>query len=146
MGVVLATPPIGFPISGEMTVLQQITKPTNLGPQLRTGATPGNAPAQMAGNAAMDSGAGTLYTGPLSKYSALGQPFAVWLGMIALLAVLSWFSMQKSTLGGADPAHVRIGGYNFLTVGVIAAVFISLLKIVFNRFPVPGFTEFSNSL
>lgn len=146
MGIILATPMVGFPVSSGMTPLQQMTNPLNLGPQLRMGATPNNAPAQMAANAAMDSGAGTLYTGPLSQYSGLGQPFAVWLGMIALLGLLSWFSMQDKTLGGANPAHVRVGGYNFLTIGVIAAVFISLLKIVFNRFQVPGFTEFANSL
>lgn len=146
MGIILSTPLTAFPVSSEWTPIQQATKAMDLGPQLRTGAGSGNAPAQMAGNAAMDSGAGTLYTGPLSQYSALGQPAAVWIGGIAFLGLLSWFSMQKNTLGGANPAHIRIGGYNFLAVGTIAAIYIILFKMVFNRWRVPGFTEFANAL
>ena len=87
-----------------------------------------------------------VYVGPYADRKALGEPFAVWLGMVGLLVLLGWFSNHDETLGGVSPAHVKIGGYNFLAVGVTAAVFIALLKILANKYPFPGFTEFSNAL
>lgn len=84
------------------------------------------------------------YTGPYANRSFIGEPFAVWLGLILLLVGLRFFTQRSGVLG--EVAHLRIGGYNFLAIGVSSAVFIALLKVVFNRFRVPGVTEFSNAL
>lgn len=84
------------------------------------------------------------YNGPYADKSFFGEPFAVWLGMILLLVGLRFFASRSGAIGEA--AHIRIGGYNFLAVGVTSAVFIALLKVIFNRVRVPGVTEFANSL
>lgn len=84
------------------------------------------------------------YTGPFAGASLLGQPFAVWLGMILVLVLLKVLSESPKT--AINPAKVEIGGYNFISIGVSAAVFVMLLKILFNRFPVPGLTQFANAL
>jgi hypothetical protein len=84
------------------------------------------------------------YSGPLASTSFLGEPFAVWLGLVILLIALKFFSERpKSDL---NPAFIRIGGYNFLAVGVTAAVFFALLKVIFNKVPVPGVTQFANAI
>ena len=91
--------------------------------------------------AEMDSGG---YSGPFAGSSFLGQPFAVWLGMILILVLLKFLSESPKT--SINPAKIEIGGYNFIAVGVSAAVFTMLLKIIFNKFPVPGITQFANAL
>jgi hypothetical protein len=87
--------------------------------------------------------AGT-YSGPYSTKQFLGEPFAVFLGMVLLLFLLKFFSERSGILG--VPSHVRIGGYNFLAVGISAAIFIVLMKIIFNAYKIPGLTEFTNAL
>jgi hypothetical protein len=86
------------------------------------------------------------YVGPLSGNQFAGEPFAVWVGMLALLWLLAWFSSRPDSLGGANPAFIKIGGYNFLAVGVTSAVFIILLKVIANKTKFPGFVEFANAL
>jgi hypothetical protein len=86
------------------------------------------------------------YVGPLSGNQYGGEPFAVWVGMLALLWLLAWFSSRPDSLGGANPAFIKVGGYNFLTIGVSSAVFIILLKVIANKTKFPGFLEFANAL
>lgn len=86
------------------------------------------------------------YHGPFADKMVAGEPFAVWLGFIVLLIALKVFSERPSTLGGANPAYIRIGGYNILAVGLAAAVFVILMKAIFNKIRVPGLTEFANAL
>lgn len=86
------------------------------------------------------------YTGPYAGSQIVGEPFAVWVGMLALLWLLAWFSSRPDSLGGANPAFIKIGGYNFLTIGVSSAVFIILLKVIANKTRFPGFFEFANAL
>lgn len=95
--------------------------------------------------AAASTGTGP-YVGPGSSRQFAGEPFAVWVGMLALLWLLGWFAGKPDTLGGANPAFIKVGGYNFLAVGVTAAVFIALLKVVANKTNFPGFVEFANAL
>src|SRR5579875_1189716 len=99
-----------------------------------TGATRPNFGIGGMGNAAMvpadDPASNNLtYTGPLSSKSYLGEPFAVWLGLILFLVGLRFFTHRTGRLG--EVAHMRIGGYNFLAVGVSAAIFFALVKIIF---------------
>lgn len=102
-------------------------------------------PAPAAGASVTDTGTGA-YIGPGAARSFVGEPFAVWVGMLALLWLLGWFASKPDTLGGANPAFIKIGGYNFLAVGVTAAVFIVLLKVIANKTNFPGFVEFANAL
>lgn len=88
----------------------------------------------------------SAYIGPGADRSFVGEPFAVWVGMLALLWLLGWFASKPDTLGGANPAFLKIGGYNFLAVGVTAAVFIVMLKVIANKTNFPGFVEFANAL
>lgn len=74
----------------------------------------------------------------------IGEPLGVWIGGIILLFVLKFLSERKeSTL---NPAYIKIGGYNVLAITLSAMIGIILLKVIFNRFQVPGVTQFANSL
>lgn len=112
-----------------------------VGPQFD--ATPALAlPAPPQGYAPDGSSSAGTYSGPFSGSSFGGEPVAAWVGMMALLALLGWFSTRGDSLGGANPAYVKVGGYNLLTVTVTAAVGFFFLKILFRKFPVPGISEF----
>jgi hypothetical protein len=61
---------------------------------------------------------------------------------VLILFLLKFLSEHDRT--ELDPAHVHIGGYNLLAVGVTAVVFIVMFKVLFNRWHVPGLTELAN--
>ena len=86
------------------------------------------------------------YTGPLASSSFAGEPAAVWVGMLALLFIIGWYGRHADTLGGEIPRDIRVGLYNWLAVGVMAATFFLIGKIVFVKFPVPGVTNFFKAL
>lgn len=44
-----------------------------------------------------------------------------------------------------DAGDVRIGLYNFLIIGIMAMLFIVVMKMVTTRFPVRGLTEVVHS-
>jgi hypothetical protein len=75
----------------------------------------------------------------------LGEPVAVWLGMVALLIVLKWLSERKND-NRLNPADIRISGYNVLAVTVTAMVGFIAFKVIFNKFNVPGVTQFVNAV
>jgi hypothetical protein len=95
---------------------------------------------------ASPSGASTdavaAYSGPGGAISFLGQPFSFYLGMIALLFALKWFSEHPNT--PIDPAHLHIGGYDLMAVGVSAVVFIVTMKLILNKYQVMGLTQLFN--
>lgn len=151
MNYVLPNPVNAFPVSGEMNYANSATLTGPMGPQwdvLRNLNLPSSYPSMPAVADQADAGAGQggPYTGPFAGRQFLGEPFAVWLGMIGALLLLGWFANSPKTLGGANPAHIRVGGYNFLTVGIIAAIFLAMFKVLFNRWQIPGLTEFANAL
>jgi hypothetical protein len=82
------------------------------------------------------------YTGPGAGISFLNQPFAFYLGIIALLFLLKYFSENPNT--PINPAHVHIGGYNVLAVGTVSIFFIVTLKVFLNRYPIMGLTDVIN--
>lgn len=86
------------------------------------------------------------YSGPYANTQFVGEPFAVWIGMVFLLVLLGWYGNHKDTLSGVDPGFIKGGFYNLFTIGISASVFIAALKIFANRFPFPGVTEFANAL
>lgn len=85
-----------------------------------------------------------VYSGPFAQYSFLNEPFAVWLGMVLVLMLLKFLSESPKT--SINPAKLEVGGYNWITIGVSAATFITLFKVIFNRVQIPGLTEFANAL
>ncbi|MHA2642968.1 MAG: hypothetical protein V2G41_10005 [bacterium JZ-2024 1] len=78
-------------------------------------------------------------TGPsTTTQSEAGPPSAVTIliGLVVLLLILKFVGEHEST--AIKPAHISIGGYNLLAVGVTAVVFIALMKLIFMRYTVPG--------
>lgn len=116
---------------------------------IRGSTIPGNSnPGAETSGASAAANAGT-YSGPLAARSFVGEPFAVWLGMILILVLLKFLTEHPSAkiLGhNVNPAHIRIGGYNFLAIGVSASIFLVMFKVLVNRYKVPGLTEFGNAL
>jgi hypothetical protein len=45
-----------------------------------------------------------------------------------------------------DMADVKPSVLSFITVGMMAAIFIVLLKFIFNKWRVPGFTQLANAI
>jgi hypothetical protein len=84
------------------------------------------------------------YNGPLSSMQFGGEPFGYWLGLILILIVLKFFSESPKT--SINPAKIEVGGYNWLTIGIISVTFISIFKVLVNKFPLPGLTELGNAL
>lgn len=72
------------------------------------------------------------------------------IAMLALIAVGAWVLVTK--LGGkmegivGQPASVKIGLYNWLIVGVMASLFILLLKYITAKWNVPGLTEAAHAI
>jgi hypothetical protein len=64
------------------------------------------------------------------------SPITILLGAVALLLILKFIGEHEAT--AIRPAHINIGGYNVLTIGVIAVIFIAFMKLIFMRYTVPG--------
>lgn len=82
------------------------------------------------------------YAGPGANISVLGQPLGFYLGAVALLFLLKMASESDAT--SLEPAHLHVGAYNILAVTAAAVVGIASLKLIFNRWAVPGLTTFVN--
>ena len=61
------------------------------------------------------------YSGPFASQKFFGEPIAFWLGLILLLFGLKFLS-ERVPASGLNPADIKIGGYNFLAVGVCVRV------------------------
>ncbi len=107
--------------------------------------TPAGAPTVSQGPPVVVAPSGS-YVGPLADKQPLGEPFAVFVGMLTLWFLLGWFSNNPETLGGANPAFLKIGGYNFFAVGLTSVIFILALKIIANKTQFPGILEFANAI
>lgn len=99
-------------------------------------------------NPAIQTSDNSSETTPATPKQFFGEPFAVWLGFILLLVILKFLTEEPGyKILGADvnPAHIRIGGYNWMIIGVSATTFIVIMKVIFNRFNVPGLTAYTNA-
>lgn len=90
-------------------------------------------------------------TGKTGGGTFMGEPFAVWLGLVLFLFVLKILAELPEgprILGeNVNPAFMRIGAYNIAAIGVIASVWIVLMKVIFNRFTkIPAMTAFANAV
>lgn len=95
-----------------------------------------------AGGSPIANTAGAVPQTILGSLGLLQQPFVIFLGMFALLGLLKIFG--ESPRSDINPEHVHVGGYNWFTVGVIAVTFISVWKLAFTRWPVPGLSQLFN--
>lgn len=73
-----------------------------------------------------------------------GEPAAVWITMIILLLILKFLGERKESK--INPAYIKIGGYNFVAIGLGAAVFFILLKVASTYLPITGLKTFSAAL
>lgn len=99
----------------------------------------------MGGSASQSAYTTTAATGGTSGPRPIfGEPLAVWIGFIFILLIIKFFSERPKT--NLNPAYIKIGGLNVLTIGASAAIFIILMKVIFNKVHVYGFTDFANAL
>ncbi|MEM3469829.1 MAG: hypothetical protein QXZ36_03685 [Thermoproteota archaeon] len=71
-----------------------------------------------------------------------GQPMIVYFGLLIVLFLAKWVSEHPDTK--IEPAHLHIGGYNVAMVTLIAILGIDAMKIIVDRFPVPGLYQVVN--
>lgn len=65
------------------------------------------------------------------------------IAVVGILVVMHFVGMSKNTR--IDPAHIEIGGYNVITITLIALIGVTGSKILFNKVYVPGLTELVNA-
>ncbi len=66
-----------------------------------------------------------------------GEPIRWWVSLVVLLIVLMYFS-QKFDGGEGNYSNLRLSAYNIVTVTLSAIIGLSIFKVVFTKFPVPG--------
>jgi len=81
------------------------------------------------------------YTKPASDVGM--QPSHWLITLVAVLVIMHFLGMSKNTR--IDPAHVHIGGYNAITITLIAILGITGAKVLFNKIYVVGLTELVNA-
>lgn len=66
---------------------------------------------------------------------ATGQPLTWWVAMAAVLVALMYFSTKYDD---GQYANLKASAYNIFTVTLASIIGISLFKLLFTKFPVPG--------
>lgn len=85
-------------------------------------------------SAAMDAASGGL----------LGQPLSWWVLLIVLLYGVRFIGSKIGS--GEEFKNLRVSVFNIVTVSLMAIVGIGFMKVLFNRFKVPGLTSFVNAV
>lgn len=73
-----------------------------------------------------------------SGAAVLGVPVTYLVGLIVLLFGFKLFAEHSDDI---NPEDIRIGGYNLLAVTVTAITGITLFKVIFAKFRVPGLSD-----
>ncbi len=81
------------------------------------------------------SNGGSTAASAAAAVGATGQPLTWWVALAAVLVALMYFS---SKYDDGQYANLKASAYNIFTVTLAAIVGISLFKVVFTKFPVPG--------
>lgn len=92
---------------------------------------PGETPA--AGNGAMASMGGVI-----------GQPLTWWVTLLILFVVLGFVAKRAGNAG--EFSNVKLSAYNILMITLAAAIGIGALKVLTNRFPIPGLSTFIGAI
>ena len=72
----------------------------------------------------------------------LGQPVIMYVGLILVLFLLKLYGEHPDTV--PELAHVHIGGYNVITITLVAILGIDAAKILMAKWPVPGLAQVVN--
>lgn len=88
---------------------------------------------------------GAFYDTPYSLgKSGTITPITFLIGLIGLLVIMRVIGDSDKT--DIQPAHIQIGGFNLLAVTTAAVVGIVSLKLIFNRWYIPGVTDLINAV
>lgn len=86
----------------------------------------------------------TAAAGQFLSKGIFGQPFTWWLLILAMLFGLK-FASQK--LGeGEQFSNMRVSVHNVIIISFAAVIGIGFFKVVFNKWRVPGLTDFINAV
>lgn len=80
----------------------------------------------------------------LTSGGLLGQPVAWWVLLLALLYAVRFAGAKLGN--GEEFRNLKVSVFNIVTVSLMAVVGIGFLKVLFNRFKVPGLTPFVNAV
>jgi hypothetical protein len=80
----------------------------------------------------------------LTSGGVLGQPLAWWALLLALLYGVRFIGAKLGS--GEEFRNLKVSVFNIVTVSLMAVVGIGFLKVVVNRFKVPGLTPFVNAV
>lgn len=99
---------------------------------------------------AMDASGGTASTtavataGAVASKGFLGQPFTWWLLLLSLLIGLKFVAAKLGD--GEEFKSIRVSMHNVIIISLASVIGIGFMKVVFNRWPIPGLTTFVNAV
>lgn len=98
--------------------------------------------------ASMNAGENASTTGEnadaLAGGGILGQPLSWWVLLIIMLYGVRFIGTKIGS--GEEFKNLRVSVFNIVTVSLMAIVGIGFMKVLFNRFKVPGLTAFVNAV
>lgn len=80
----------------------------------------------------------------LTSGGLLGQPLAWWALLLGLLYAVRFAGTKLGS--GEEFKNLKVSVFNIVTVSLMAVVGIGFLKVLLNRFKVPGLTPFVNAV
>lgn len=86
---------------------------------------------------------------PATGKLVVGEPAAVWVGLLILLVSLKALSELKSreVFGEeVNPGYIKIAGYNVAAIGLVSVVFIIALKVLSAYLPFTSFKSFAAAI
>lgn len=93
-----------------------------------------------AGDITPDAGDPTTVSPVAPKQSTLW-----YVGAIVVLIVALKFAMEHEK-SGIQPSFVGIGAFNFAAIGLMAVLFIVVIKTIVNKYQIPGLTDVVNAV
>ena len=82
-------------------------------------------------------------TDNMTRAGFLGQPFTWWFVLVAALIGLKFVAERLGQ--GEEFRSIRVSIHNVLIISLAAVIGIAFLKVVFNRWRVPGLTTLVNA-
>jgi len=90
------------------------------------------------------SGAETVTETSRKSAGFFGQPVTWWLVLVVLL--FAWKFVAGKFGEGEESRTVKVTVYNVILIALAAVIGIGFFKVVFNRWQVPGLTDFVNAV
>jgi hypothetical protein len=83
-------------------------------------------------------------TGAPDTSGVAGQPLSWWFLLVVMLVALMYTA--KKLGAGEEFKNLKLSVYNVVVISLAAIVGIGFFKVVFNKFKVPGLTNFVNAV